>query len=205
METRYTSKFDTIDIALFVIGLLCVVTPLSQWFNNSEFTTTNAVFLVFGIVVIAGAFLRSNKAFYDAKTLVRRICRELDAQNRKYIIQDDNLFVVDNKNTFRVQIGDTSNRRVKRLCLIYDFKDERRENISKEGWTVAANRINTDNPRVTFVIFEESYQCRLETAISNAKDFIPEFDVAYSIIAEAVDEFNRIYPYLERENIYTLL
>ena len=45
------------------------------------------------------------------------------------------------------------------------------------------HRINVDNPHSTFITHDESFRLRYETAISNAHDFLPEFDAAYQSLA----------------------
>ena len=145
------------------------------------------------------AFIRSNRAVYDINTLEKRICYELDKQGFRHDKKDGTLYVVNHESVFHIHIWDTSNKRVKRLYFVYDFEDERHKNISKEGWMMATNRINVDNPHSTFITHDESFRLRYETAISNAHDFLPEFDAAYHVVGEALDEFNRLYPYLERD------
>lgn len=68
-----------------------------------------------------------------------------------------------------------------------------------DGWTRAANTINLNNTATTFVTLEDHFCCCYQTAIVNAKDFINEFDRACRAIGGALDDYQRIYPYLERD------
>ena len=68
-----------------------------------------------------------------------------------------------------------------------------------EGWTRAANCINTNNTLATFVVLDDHFCCSYQTAIANAKDFMKEFDCAYRVIGEAMNDYNRIYPHIERD------
>ena len=68
-----------------------------------------------------------------------------------------------------------------------------------EGWTRAANCINTNNTLTTFVVLDDHFCCSYQTAIANAKDFMKEFDCAYRFIGEAINDYNRIYPHIERD------
>lgn len=152
-----------------------------------------------GAICFIVAYLLKYAGTKDIESLESRICIELDKQGFQYKKHEGTLYVMNNGNSFHIHLWDTSNERIKQLYFVYDFEDEKQKNISLDGWLRATNRINVDNPHITFITHDESFRCRYETAISNAKDFLPEFDTAYKIIGEAVDEFNRIYPYLERD------
>lgn len=199
MESRYTSKFDGVDILFFIIGLLCVIMPLYYWIDESRFSMATVVFLVLGATALIAAYIRSSLAVHDINTLEKRICNELDKQGFRHEKKDGTLYVVKKESIFRILMWDTSKKRFKRLYFVYDFEDERHKNISKEGWMMATNRINADNPHTTFITFDELFRCRYETVISNAHDFLSEFETAYQFIGDAVEDINRIYPYLERD------
>ncbi len=199
METHYTSKLDILDIALFAAGLICVIIPLSYWLGELHFTTATILFLIAGIALFLLAYWRLSNAFHDINTIESRICNELTDQGYEYTKHDGTLYVKKSDTSFHIHLWDTSNKRIKRLYIVYDFEDERRKEITKEGWAMATNRINTDNPHVTFITYNKLYRCRYETAICNAKDFLPEFETAYQIIGEAVEEHKNIIPYLEMD------
>jgi len=67
------------------------------------------------------------------------------------------------------------------------------------GWTRAANSINTNNTHTAFVVLDDHFCCCYQTAIANARDFMKEFDYAYRVIGGALEDYNRIYPHIERD------
>ena len=127
---------------------------------------------------------------------IRRTLNEQGFQNEK---KEGVLFIKKNDNSFRVYLWDTSNKHIKRLYFIYDFGDENIPKVSNEGWAVGVNKINYDNPHTTFISFPDHFSCRYETAINNTRDFMTEFHAAYQAIGNALDDYNKLYPSLERD------
>lgn len=130
-------------------------------------------------------------------TLERSICKRLDKQGFSHVKREGSLYITKNEQHFRVHLANSFNRRIKHLYFMYEFWDENFEKVAKEGWTRAANSINLHNTTTIFVALEDHFCCCYQTAIGNAKDFMDEFDRAYQAVGGALDDYNRIYPYLE--------
>ena len=127
---------------------------------------------------------------------IRRTLNEQGFLNEK---QDGVLYVKKNDNSFRVYLWDTPNKHIKRLYFVYDFGDDNLQKVSNEGWAVGVNKINYDNPHTTFISHGDHFSCRYETAINNSKDFLTEFNTAYQAIGQAIEDYNNLYPALERD------
>ena len=89
-------------------------------------------------------------------------------------------------------LADTNN-------FLYEFTDDNFEKVSKEGWTRAANSINANNAGITFITMEDYFCCCYQTAIGTSNCFIKEFEQAYQTIGGAMSDYNKIYPYIERD------
>lgn len=196
MENENKATFGNYFGVIFFVG---VVLGCFLYFWLYDYSRITALLVCVGLILVGiGAYILSIRIRSVAK-MEKAICKCLDEQGYRHEKKDGTLFVLYNENAFHIHIWDTSNKRIKRLYFVYDFDDERRNNITKEGWLRTANRINVDNPHVTFVVYDESFQLRYETAIGSVNDFMLEFDIAYQLIGEAMDEFNKICPYLERD------
>ena len=135
----------------------------------------------------------------SVEILERRICKRLDRQGYQHTKKEGNLFVVKNGNRFQVQLADTYNRRIKHLYVYYKFTDENSNKINVDGWSRASNVINARNTETIFVTLEDHFCCCYQTAIGNSKDFLKEFNFAYDVIGDAMDDYNKLLPLLERD------
>ena len=135
----------------------------------------------------------------SVEILERRICKRLDRQGYQHTKKEGNLFVVKNGNRFQVQLADTYNRRIKHLYVYYKFTDENSNKINVDGWSRASNIINVRNTETIFVTLEDHFCCCYQTAIGNPKDFMKEFNFAYDVICDAMDDYKKLFPLLERD------
>ena len=209
-KDEYTSserESKTQEIIGKVLGIFfCVALFVFYVFNVYDFIPSASVYsLVYSLVM--GCGLVSAVAIYfllcrllkKTDILERRICKRLDKQGYSHEMREGTLYVTKHDNHFRVFIRDSFDRRIKHLYFLYDFYDDNFGKVRMEGWTRAANCINTNNTLTTFVVLDDHFCCSYQTAISNAKDFMKEFDYAYRVIGEAMNDYNRIYPHIERD------
>ena len=68
-----------------------------------------------------------------------------------------------------------------------------------DGWSCAANVININNTDTIFVAKEDYLCCCYQTSIGNSKDFMNEFGQAYAAIGSAMEDYGKLFPYLERD------
>ena len=205
--TSFERESKTQEIIGKVLGIFfCVALFVFYVFNVYDFITSASVYsLVYSLVM--GCGLVSAVAIYfllcrllkKTDILERRICKRLDKQGYPHEKREGTLYITKNDNHFRVFIRDSFDRRIKHLYFLYDFYDDNFGKVSMEGWTRAANCINTNNTLTTFVVLDDHFCCSYQTAIANAKDFMKEFDCAYRVIGEAMNDYNRIYPHIERD------
>ena len=135
----------------------------------------------------------------NVEHMEKNICKQLDKQGFRHEKEDGTLYVIKNDNRFRVQLADSINKRIKHLFIIYDFGDDDFEKVTMDGWNRAANSININNTSTTFVTLSDHFCCCYQSAIGSSKDFMLEFDRAYKAIGGALEDYNKIYPYLERD------
>ena len=205
--TSFERESKTQEIIGKVLGIFfCVALFVFYVFNVYDFITSASVYsLVYSLVM--GCGLVSAVAIYfllcrllkKTDILERRICKRLDKQGYSHEKREGTLYVTKHDNHFRVFIRDSFDRRIKHLYFLYDFYDDNFGKVSMEGWTRVANCINTNNTLTTFVVLDDHFCCSYQTAIANAKDFMKEFDYAYRVIGEAMNDYNRIYPHIERD------
>lgn len=205
--TSFERESKTQEIIGKVLGIFfCVALFVFYVFNVYDFITSASVdYLVYSLVM--GCVLVSAIAIYfllcrllkKTDILERRICKRLDKQGYPHEKREDTLYITKNDNHFRLFIRDSFDRRIKHLYFLYDFYDDNFGKVSMEGWTRAANCINTNNTLTTFVVLDDHFCCSYQTAIANAKDFMKEFDCAYRVIGGALEDYNRIYPHIERD------
>lgn len=178
-----------------LIWLSVVVTAI--WANNAN-TPLIAVIGSIGTIgaIVAMWFLIQPQSI---NALQKNVCKELKKRGYNYSIEEDVLFVKRNDAVFETRFWDTANRNIRRLYFVYDFKDDNMDKVSREGWSIAANLINSHNPHITFTSYQDSFSCRFETAIKSPKDFFVEFDLAYKMIGEAVDDLQKLYPHIEKD------
>lgn len=193
-----TSKFTTIIgtvLGVGFFGALCIYSVYDL------ITSTPAYSSIVGLVCMSAVvlYVLFSRPLKNIDVLERRICKRLDKQGYQHEKHEGTLYVTKNDHHFRVHIANSSDNRIKHLYFVYEFGDDNFEKVSKEGWMRAANSININNVRTTFVTLEDHFCCCYQTAISNDKDFMNEFDLAYRLISDAMSDYNKLYPYLERD------
>ena len=129
----------------------------------------------------------------------RSICKRLDEEGYHYEKNEGKLYVTKNDNHFQIQLADSYNRKIKHLYVLYKFRDDDFDKVNKDGWSRAANMININNTDTIFVALENHLCCCYQTSIGNSKDFMNEFDHAYHAIGEAIEDYGKLIPYLERD------
>ena len=198
--TSFEGTSNTHEIIGTVLGV-CFFVALFVFYIYDLITSAPVYSSVLGIVFISAVsfFILSNWPLKNIEVLERRICKRLDKQGYPHEKREGTLYVTKNDNHFRVFIRDSFDRRIKHLYFLYDFYDDNFGKVSMEGWTRAANCINTNNTLTTFVVLDDHFCCSYQTAIANAKDFMKEFDCAYRVIGEAMNDYNKIYPHIERD------
>ena len=202
-KDEYTS-FDKESKTQEIIGtvvVVCFCVAISGFFVYDLITSAPVYPSVMGFVFVAAValYFLLCRPLKNIDVLERRICKRLDKQGYSHEKREGTLYITKNDNHFRVCIRDGFDRRIKHLYFLYDFYDDNFGKVSMEGWTRAANCINTNNTLTTFVVLEDHFCCSYQTAIANAEFFMSEFERAYYAIGEAMKDYNRIYPYVERD------
>ena len=201
-KDEYTS-FDRESKTQEIIGtvmVVCFCVAICGYFVYDLITSAPVYSSVMGFVFVAAValYFLLCRPLKNIDVLERCICKRLDKQGKKKKKREGTLYVTKNDNHFRVFIRDSFDRRIKHLYFLYDFYDDNFGKVSMEGWTRVANCINTNNTLTTFVVLDDHFCCSYQTAIANAKDFMKEFDCAYRVIGEAMNDYNRIYPRIEQ-------
>ena len=155
-------------------------------------------FCVLCVAVTAGCILYSTYT-RDIDDLERRICKRLDKKGFSYQKKDGVLLVTKNDSRFQIQLADSYNKRIKHLYILYKFRDDDFSKVNMDGWSRAANAININNTDTIFVALEDHLCCCYQTSIGNSKDFMNEFGRAYQAIGEAMEDYAKLIPYLERD------
>lgn len=205
--TSFDRELKTQEIIGKVLGIFfCVALFVFYVFNVYDFITSASVYslvhsLVMGCALVAAValYFLLCRPLNNIDVLERRICKRLDKQGYPHEKREGTLYITKNDNHFRIYFRDSFDRRIKHLYFLYDFYDDNFGKVSMEGWTRAANCINTNNTLITFVVLDGHFCCSYQTAIANAKYFMKEFDYAYRVIGEAMSTYNRIYPHIERD------
>ncbi len=198
--TSYERESKTREIIGKISGA-CFCLALFGYYVYILIASASVDFWVMGFVfalAVALYFLLC-RPLKNIDVLERRICKRLDKEGYPHEKREGTLYIAKNDNHFRVCIRDSFDRRIKHLYFLYDFWDDNFGKVSMEGWTRAANCINTNNTLTTFVVLDDHFCCSYQTAVANAKDFMKEFDCAYRVIGEAMGDYNRIYPHIERD------
>lgn len=200
---EYTS-FEGISKTHEIIGTVlgvCFFVALFAFYVYDLITSTPVYSSVLGIVFFSAItfLILSNRPLKNIEVLERRICRRFDKQGYPYEKKEGTLYITKNDHRFRVHIANGYDNRIKHLYFLYEFTDDNFEKVSKEGWTRAANSINVNNTRITFITLEDYFCCCYQTAIGTSKGFIKEFEQAYQTIGGAMSDYNKIYPYIERD------
>ena len=202
-KDEYTS-FDRESKIQEIIGtvmVVCFCVAICGYFVYDLIISAPVYSSVMGFVFVAAValYFLLCRPLKNIDVLEQRICKRLDKQGYPHEKREGTLYITKNDNHFRVFIRDGFDRRIKHLYFLYDFYDDNFGKVSMEGWTRAANCINTNNTLTTFVVLDDHFCCSYQTAIANAKDFMKEFDCAYRVIGETVNDYNRIYPHIERD------
>ncbi|MBR4147900.1 MAG: hypothetical protein IKX35_03905 [Bacteroidales bacterium] len=202
-KDEYTS-FDRESKTQEIIGtvvIVCFCVAICGYFVYDLITSAPVYSSVMGFVFVAAVtlYFLLCRPLKNIDVLERRICKRLDTQGYPHEKREGTLYITKNDNHFRIYFRDSFDRRIKHLYFLYDFYDDNFGKVSMEGWTRAANCINTDNTLTTFVVLDDHFCCSYQTAIANAKDFMKEFDCAYRVIGEAMNDYNRIYPRIEQD------
>ena len=189
-----------------VLGIcFCVALFVFYVFNIYDFITSAPVYswvysLVMGCVLVSAVAIYFLLCRLLKKTdIERRICKRLDKQGYPHEKREGTLYVTKNDQHFRVHIVNSCEKKIKQLYFVYEFGDDNFEKVSMDGWTRAANSINLNNSWTVFVTLEDHFCCCYQSAILNSRDFMKEFDRAYRAIGGALEDYRKIYPYLERD------
>ena len=149
-----------------------------------------------GIVVV---FVLNQKVWRSSEALESDICQRLNKQGYKFEKKEGTLYVNKNNSRFQIQLADSYNKRIKHLYVLYKFRDDDFGKVNMDGWSRAANAININNTDTIFVALEDHLCCCYQTSIGNSKDFMNEFNHAYQAIGEAIEDYGKLIPYLERD------
>ena len=152
--------------------------------------------LALGIMI---AYILSLTLWKSTQAIEADICKRLNKEGYHYEKKEGALYVTKNDSHFQVQLADSYNRRIKHLYVFYKFRDDDFEKVNKDGWSRAANAININNTDTIIVALEDHLCCCYQTSIGNSKDFINEFGRAYQAIGEAMADYGKLIPYLERD------
>ena len=155
-------------------------------------------FCVLCVAVTAGCILYSTYT-RNIDDLERRICKRSEKKGFSYQKKDGVLLVTKNDSRFQIQLADSYNKRIKHLYILYKFRDDDFGMVNMDGWSRAANAININNTDTVFVALEDHFCCCYQTSIGNSKDFMNEFGRAYQAIGEAMEDYGKLIPYLERD------
>ena len=198
--TSYDRESKTQEI-IGTVMVICFCVAICGYFVYDLITSAPVYSSVMGFVFVAAVtlYFLLCRPLKNIEVLERRICKRLDKQGYPHEKREGTLYITKNDNHFRLFIRDSFDRRIKHLYFLYDFYDDNFGRVSMEGWTRVANCINTNNTLTTFVVLDDHFCCSYQTAIANAKDFMKEFDYAYRVIGEAMNDYNRIYPHIERD------
>lgn len=169
---------------------------LSAFFESSLLLAIAFCILIIGMIA---TYVIYNKVARSTEALERKICKQLDKSGFRYEKKEGELYVVKNDSHFQVQLFDSCNRGIKHLYVIYEFRDDNSDKVTADGWSRACNVINTRNTETVFVTLEDHFYCCYQSAIGNSKDFMKEFGLAYDAIGEAMADYHRLYPFLERD------
>lgn len=188
---------DKSIVGVIATAVGCVILgAIYSLVEHSLFSIILFSFVAVGIVVV---FVLRRKVWRSTETLEHDICQHLDKQGYQYEKREGALYVTKNNSHFQVQLADSYNRRIKHLYVCYRFRDDDFDKVNMDGWSRAANAININNTDTIFVAKEDYLCCCYQTSIGNSKDFMNEFGRAYQAIGEAMEDYGKLIPYLERD------
>jgi hypothetical protein len=202
-KDEYTS-FDRESKTQEIIGtvvVVCFCVAICGCFVYDLITSALVYSSVMGFVFVAviALYFLLYRPLKNIEVLERRICKRLDKQGYPHEKREGTLYVTKNDQHFRVHIVNSCEKKIKQLYFVYEFGDDNFEKVSMDGWTRAANSINLNNSWTVFVTLEDHFCCCYQSAILNSRDFMKEFDRAYRAIGGALEDYRKIYPYLERD------
>lgn len=202
-KDEYTS-FDRESKTQEIIGtvvVVCFCVAICGCFVYDLITSVPVYSSVMGFVFVAviALYFLLCRPLKNIEVLERRICKRLDKQGYPHEKREGTLYVTKNDQHFRVHIVNSCEKKIKQLYFVYEFGDDNFEKVSMDGWNRAANSINLNNASTTFVALEDHFCCCYQSAILNSRDFMKEFDRAYRAIGGALEDYRKIYPYLERD------
>ena len=202
-KDEYTS-FDRESKTQEIIGtvvVVCFCVAICGCFVYDLITSALVYSSVMGFVFVAviALYFLLYRPLKNIDVLERRICKRLDKQGYSHEKREGTLYVTKNDQHFRVHIVNSCEKKIKQLYFVYEFGDDNFEKVSMDGWTRAANSINLNNSWTVFVTLEDHFCCCYQSAILNSRDFMKEFDRAYRAIGGALEDYRKIYPYLERD------
>ena len=190
METPALKETITAAIGCMILGTI-------YYLIDREIISIIILDITAAIIIIY--YIMKQTIWSSTEVLERNICNKLDKSGFRHEKLEGELFVYKNDSRFQVQLGDSYNRRIKHLIIYYKFQDENSSKISIDGWSRAANVLNINNTDTIFVALEDHFCCCYQSAIGNSRDFMKEFGRAYQAIGGAMDDFRKLYPYLERD------
>ena len=198
--TSFERKSKTREIIGTILGI-CFFMALFGYAFYDLITSAPIISSAIGFVFMSAIVLYFIlcRPLKNIDVLERRVCKRLDKQGYQHEKREGSLYITKNDSHFRVYFRDGFDKRIKHLYFLYEFYDDNFGKVSLEGWTRMANCINTNNTHTTFVVLDDHFCCSYQTAITNSKDFMKEFDYAYRAIGGALDTCDRIYPNIERD------
>lgn len=183
-----------------VIGVL-IGCAILGWSLYSLYESSLGLAILFCVLCIGivAAYILYNVLTRNTEVLERNICKRLDKNGFRYEKKDGLLLVTKNDSHFQIQLADSYNKRIKHLYILYKFRDDDFDKVTMEGWSRASNIINVNNTDTIFVALEDHLYCCYQTSIGNSKDFMNEFGRAYNAIGNAIEDYGKLFPYLERD------
>ena len=188
---------DKSIVSVIATAIGCVI--LGAIYSLVEHSLFSIILFSVAAVGIVLAFILRQNVWKSTEALERDICHSLDRQGYEYEKKEGTLNVTKNDSHFQIQLADSYNRRIKHLYILYKFRDTGFGKVNKDGLSRAANAININNTDTIFVALEDHLCCCYQTSIGNSKDFMNEFDHAYQAIGEAIEDYGKLIPYLERD------
>jgi hypothetical protein len=198
--TSFEKESKTQEIIGTVV-VVCFCVAICGYFVYDLIASAPVYSSVMGFVFVAAValYFLLCRPLKNIDVLERRICKRLDKQGYPHEKREGTLYVTKNDQHFRVHIVNSCEKKIKQLYFVYEFGDDNFEKVSMDGWTRAANSINLNNSWTVFVTLEDHFCCCYQSAILNSRDFMKEFDRAYRAIGGALEDYRKIYPYLERD------
>ena len=188
-DTDNTFSFGKLAfwIGYLFLMILCSLSQLAAILFCATCGVAVLVYVVFWILLV------------NTGPIERSIYKRLGKEGYHYEKNEGTLYVNKNNSRFQIQLADSCNRRIKHLYVFYKFRDDDFGKVNMDGWSRAANAININNTDTIFVALEDHLCCCYQTSIGNSKDFMDEFGRAYQAIGEAMEDYGKLIPYLERD------